>query len=173
MKRVFFDTETTGFGSSARLLEIGWVILDGNNNIQQRASYLISGQTEETPEKALAVHGITMKMCNEFGITLGDAMARFYKSIVGCDDIVAHNVSFDKGVIKNNFIKCGLLDQAKTWDETNDMTCTMKMAKATKRFEAHNLQHLYDCLYPNKEVVQDHRVMGDIMMTIDVWKKIM
>lgn len=92
------DTETTGFGSKARIVEIGVVVLDDNLEEHSRWGTLIN---PESPIPNSRIHGITDDMV---------ISAPTFREVAGqlldvLDDriLMAHNAKFDSKMITAEF----------------------------------------------------------------------
>ena len=96
------DTETTGFGKNDRILEIAVVLMDGTEIINE-------WETLVNPERDISnsdIHGITSNQVS---------MAPTFKEISSnlaslLDDriIVAHNISFDRRMLTQEFLRVNM-----------------------------------------------------------------
>ncbi len=102
---VAFDTETTGLSTRRdRIVEIAAVKFRGAETLEQRA-WLVNPHAP-IPEAARSVHGITDDMVAhapdfesvfpEFAAFAGDAV------------LLAHNATFDAGILRSELRRCGL-----------------------------------------------------------------
>lgn len=93
------DVETTGFGKSDRLVEIGIVLVDGNEIIQE-------WETLINPERDISnwdIHGITsdaVSLAPVFGEVV-DEISTFLDGRI----FVAHNISFDTRMLGQEFTR--------------------------------------------------------------------
>jgi DNA polymerase-3 subunit epsilon len=93
------DTETTGFGKTDRILEIGIVLVDGNEIVQE-------WETLINPERDISnsnIHGITSEL-----VSLAPTFSEVIDEISGFLDgriFVAHNVAFDTKMLNFEFTK--------------------------------------------------------------------
>jgi DNA polymerase-3 subunit epsilon len=93
------DTETTGFGKTDRILEIGIVLVDGNEIVQE-------WETLINPERDISnsnIHGITSEL-----VSIAPTFSEVIDEISGFLDgriFVAHNVAFDTRMLKQEFVK--------------------------------------------------------------------
>jgi len=93
------DTETTGFGKTDRILEIGIVLVDGNEIVQE-------WETLINPERDISnsnIHGITSEL-----VSLAPTFSEVIDEISGFLDgriFVAHNVAFDTKMLTFEFGK--------------------------------------------------------------------
>lgn len=94
---VVVDTETTGFGKSDRIVEIGIVLVEGNEIIQE-------WETLVNPERDISnshIHGITSNL-----VSLAPLFSEIINEISFFLDgriFVAHNIPFDSRMIEKEF----------------------------------------------------------------------
>jgi len=126
------DTETTGFGKTDRILEIGIVLVDGNEIIQE-------WETLINPERDISnsnIHGVTPEL-----VSIAPTFSEVIDEISGFLDgriFVAHNVAFDTRMLKYEFGK------ANREIEFGKPFCTlqatkMKLEKACEEYGVKNL----------------------------------
>jgi DNA polymerase-3 subunit epsilon len=126
------DTETTGFGKTDRILEIGIVLVDGNEIVQE-------WETLINPERDISnsnIHGIASEL-----VSLAPTFSEVIDEISGFLDgriFVAHNVAFDTKMLKYEFAK------AKKEIDFGIPFCTLqatklKLEKACDAFGVKNL----------------------------------
>ncbi|KAF5047250.1 putative bifunctional exonuclease/endonuclease protein [anaerobic digester metagenome] len=102
------DTETTGLPrrdragrvSWPRLVEVGWVLLDEVGAVIGEESHLVIPEGFAIPPDASEVHGITEALARHEGKPLPDVLDALEHSLVGVGLVVAHNISFDIGVLR-------------------------------------------------------------------------
>ncbi len=91
------DTETTGLGKTDRILEIGVVLVDGENIVQE-------WETLVNPERDISnssMHGITSEIVSLAPI-FSEILDEVSKLLTG-RILVAHNLPFDSRMIANEF----------------------------------------------------------------------
>jgi DNA polymerase-3 subunit epsilon len=100
MKRfAVVDTETTGFGKSDRILEIGIILVDGNEIVQE-------WETLINPERDISnsdIHGI-----NSNSVSLAPTFAEIADEILSFINgriLVAHNLPFDTRMLEMEFAR--------------------------------------------------------------------
>jgi DNA polymerase III epsilon subunit family exonuclease len=113
---VFFDTETTGLGHDAEIIEI--TILDISGGILFNQLIKPKGPIEEG---AIAIHGITNEMVAN--APSFDHFAPKIQEIFAGKNLVAHNIEYDKQRLIYEF---GRLDNIKLPD-VKSWNCTMLM----------------------------------------------
>lgn len=112
---VFGDTETTGLGSDAGIVEISWIETDENFNEISRFSSLINPQ-KPIQHGAMGVHGITQDMVTNAPTIEEFMAASAYPLIGGRKVLVAHNCSFD-------------IKFFAPWMDEPESLCTLKCAR--------------------------------------------
>lgn len=151
---VLIDTETTGFGASARLVEVAALhVRDGA--CVQRYESLVRPDIS-IPWQASRIHGITDATVRS--APREAAVVRALRDFVGNLPLVAHNASFDVTVIRGACARAGVpTPGCVVW-------CTMKLAR---RFvadaPAYNLGALARHLA--LPAVPAHRAMADVVTT--------
>ena len=111
----FFDTETTGIGKDARIIQIAWI----RKGIT-KATLIKPEGLWEMHAKAFETHGITKEKAEAEGRTLLGVMQEIKKAIDESKLIVGHNISFDIQMLGQEFARCGLPA------EFPKTSCTMK-----------------------------------------------
>lgn len=191
MRLLVFDTETTGlmdrkkgfnkyysvksteYYDKCRLVEIGWRILEGKDTKSMsevsRTSMLVKPNGYDVQSgSGFAFHNITQKECMEQGHDIGDVLKKFREACNGCDFIIAHNILFDLIVIDSeNYRETG---DSIFFNMPCQFFCTMR-GKSTSKYKPPKLSMLYKQLY-NAEMVDAHRVDGDLDATVACLKKI-
>ncbi len=94
------DVETTGFGSKDRVVEIAIVVLDENLNVVDEYDTLIDPMRDVGP---VHVHGITPTMLANAPVF--EEVATAVCSRIHNRVIVAHNLSFDQRMIRNEYLR--------------------------------------------------------------------
>ena len=110
-KVLVFDVETSGLLPKNKeeakieeypyILQISFVVFDTNGwKITKTANtYINVPQSVEITKKITELTGITREMCDK-GIQIQRALREFAKEYMECDIIVAHNINFDRQMIK-------------------------------------------------------------------------
>lgn len=131
---LFFDTETTGFAqfkkpsshpSQPHIVQIAASLVTSEQKIISQFSAIVkTPDGVSIPKEASDVHGITDEINEKYGLSPVAIMRLFHKLYSMADLLVAHNVPFDKKVIKaagHRFLDGEPFDQVETY-------CTMKAA---------------------------------------------
>ena len=110
-KVLVFDVETSGLLPKNKeeakieeypyILQISFVVFDTNGwKITKTANtYINVPQSVEITKKITELTGITRELCDK-GIQIQRALREFAKEYMECDIIVAHNINFDRQMIK-------------------------------------------------------------------------
>lgn len=102
---LFFDTETTGFPSKEKpvdIIQIGAMLQDteGDRRVLGELNTLIETK-QVVPQKLVDdVHGISNDLLRRFSMTPEAAAEPFFAMLLAADVVVAHNLAFDISVIK-------------------------------------------------------------------------
>jgi DNA polymerase III epsilon subunit-like protein len=114
------DTETNGLGTGGgvssssvrgttpRLLELAFLLVDGDGRVDRSYSHLILPEGFRVPKESSAVHGITAEMAVQEGVPARNALLSFLDAAGRAKVIVAHNARFDLGVIAGEVERHGL-----------------------------------------------------------------
>ena len=98
---LFFDTETTGLSSHKdHVVQLAWVLADKDGNIVDEGCHVIRPDGYSIPTGAANIHGITTAKACEIGQPLGSVLEKFSDAATRASIIVAHNLSFDLGILK-------------------------------------------------------------------------
>lgn len=162
-KYIILDTETTGTGELDRVIQLGYMVLDGKKDVEVQNNFCSS----DTPISigAMEVHGITQEMIE--GKTLCIDTPAYRRLIeLNSDDnyMIIHNAPFDIGMLQ----KEGFSLNMKLID-------TLRCAKHVfDDEEAHRLQYFRYKLGIYKEekaeadklgvVIKAHDAIGDVLV---------
>lgn len=100
---LFVDTETTGTGSDAHIVQLAWIFAGKAQN------RLIKPDDWTIPAEATAIHGITTEHALQHGQDAAAVFQELHLAITRCEAIVAHNASFDMRMIKQEFDRLQLV----------------------------------------------------------------
>lgn len=121
MKLVYLDTETTGLNVSGNIVQLSYLIENGNGpsgveNIYMDASYIEEQASEVTGLTIDKIHTLSGgKKFNEFA-------GQIYTDIEDAV-IIGHNSSFDVRFLKEEFRRCGVTFKPKK------VACTMEVMR--------------------------------------------
>ena len=113
MKAMILDTETTGLPKrkSAKItdndnwpyiVQFSWLICDlEKGTIENVKDYIVQiPEGMDIPPDSTKIHGITTKQMREKGHPIKDILWNFHKDLKSIQYIVAHNLNFDKTIIR-------------------------------------------------------------------------
>ena len=168
--KFIFDTETTGLPmsfskpqhtfnyDSARLIEIAYIIIDGEKNILAEKSFLIIPDNFDINNSH--IHGISSEMCIIGGVPIREALIEVEKDLNVCDTIVAHNLKFDENILLSECYRYKIGSLIDVIEEKKKI-CTMEMGKIyMKSLKNPKLTELYKHIF-EEDFVQEHRAMSD------------
>jgi len=108
-RQLIFDVETTGLLSKKsipiaeqpHILQLAFVCYDLNEQrIVQKYDSLVNIPKEvEISDFVVNLTGITKSMCEETGKPILQVLQDFYQAYMWCDELVAHNIEFDREMI--------------------------------------------------------------------------
>jgi len=159
-KRIMvFDVETTGLlpkkdpvtkampllADFPHILQLSFVIYNTQFKTIERTfdKYIRVADSVEISPKIVELTGITRELCNSpcQSITIEEALTEFYQEYYKCDRIVAHNIDFDRAMIKTEMARWGpqIIDHCPyyscifddTFNKINNINtfCTMRVGK--------------------------------------------
>ena len=172
MTTLYLDTETDGYGSfrppSQRLVQLAWIF----NKVPK--TYFIKDVVAINPE---VPHTITVSQCENEGIDFNTAFLYFYNDFVKASNIVAHNLEFDIGILKNELKvrKSQMYTSFKQHLKFQNFQCTMKdsvnICKINKKptekiprplgYKFPKLEELYYHFYKSKPDLTPHDALND------------
>lgn len=110
MKNLYYDTETTGlpfkpapvkrYGRThnsngyPRLIQIGWILTDEEDNTLSKQDYIVRPDGFSIPGDAVAINGISTDEALEKGVPLLDVLHRFSKDLRQADILIGHNLTY-------------------------------------------------------------------------------
>ena len=162
-KYIFFDTETTGPNKEDRIIQVGAMIFDENDNVEIFDELCYSDV--EMKIEAMITHGITP---DDIKDKPSFQESKFYNRIKELNNpqnyIIAHNMPFDMGMLQKENFK----PQLKTID-------TLRVARdVLEDEESHALQYLRYSLKLYKEEksaaqkydieIKAHDAIGDVLV---------
>lgn len=179
---LFFDTETTGilrgFNSQRpitdsynwpRLVQLAWMMTDKEGKVLKQQSHIIIPEGFYILDDAVAVHHITTDRARKEGQLLRVVLDEFVSDLELAEQIVCHNVDFDKGVVGAELYRHDMDYDAL---KNKPATCTMKSStdycaipkKNADGYKWPSLQELY-CKLFGHEFSDAHDALADITAT--------
>jgi DNA polymerase III epsilon subunit-like protein len=182
-----FDTETTGLPTkrltpsqnnwknwdSCRMVQLAWEVRDDENNTVSRQSYIIKPDNYTIPQRVTNIHGISTDRALTEGYDICEVIDKIINDIVtyGVTVIVAHNISFDNGVIKSEMYRYKLEDALLKW-QSPQKKCTMEMGSVPgERWP--KLSDLYKTACgPLPDNITLHDATWDAKLCADIYHKL-
>ena len=163
MIRVLFDTETTGLlKPSARdvseqpeIVEIYAVMIGDDYNPIGEFDTLIKPKIPISDELT-KIHGISNEMVAD-APTFEEIYPAFAKFMTGADELIGHNLPFDRSMVANELIRIDRLIQF-PWPRFNTCTVEMSMPIEQRRLNLSKL-HEYATGKPHEGA---HRAKADV-----------
>ena len=166
-RTIVFDTETTGLllhpqaalERQPRIIEFGAVLLE-DGAVVHDINLLINPQQELSAE-ITKITGMTdddLRGKPPFAEVLPFIKAAF----AGCDLVVAHNLSFDRGMLRTELRRCGVTDFP--WPQKG--ICTVELFRELFGRRP-NLKVLYQHVM-GKPLDQTHRASGDVSALVEI-----
>lgn len=166
---LFIDTETTGLGDDAEIVEI--CIIDSHGFIMLNT---LIKPTKPIPDEAIAIHGITNEMV---------AFAPAWTDICGAVEelfrrfgFVIYNADYDIRLIKQTYAINGRGSDAAPWMLAAHSVCAMNLYAEYRgepgRFNGYKWHKLVDAAAHEGVKVegQAHRALADCKMTLGIVK---
>lgn len=179
---LIFDTETTGFPvkgqprehpAQARLVQVGWVVLDVNfREISCFKSLIQLPSGKLIADGARAAHGINEADCHRYGIPAKPVMDVYNELWLKSKKVVAHNLNFDRQLIDiENEDTLGL-----DWSDQK-CVCTMHLMTPVCKIEQltragykwPKLQEAYQYLF-KEEFKGAHDALSDVRATARIFQ---
>lgn len=158
---IVFDTETTGFSNTSKVIELGYIIYSKSGTEVKRFSTLIK-YNPPLVIKNSHIHKIKSRDLIERGRDLIDVLEYFLRDIKHCDTIVAHNIAFDLRMLRATaYDVCRELIEAL---DDIQVICTIKLSKTyLNRTKAIKLSELYNTIF-DEDYEQTHSALDDTRM---------
>ena len=148
-KYIIIDTETSGIGNCAEVVEICAISLEGKVLIES----FFNPKGIISPE-AIDIHGLTREILQQKGAVTWDACASEISQLFADKIIIAYNASFDKKMIGQTAALYG-------FDSPIEETfCIMR------------LRQLYSGSQNTEKLNGDHTAKGDCLRTLDLLNEI-
>jgi len=153
---VFVDTETTGLGPDARIVEIAAIKTTSSGQAIGEFSTLVNCGIPIPPE-VTKIHSITDEMCKNAPHS-ASALAMFF-DFLGDATIIAHNLPFDTRMIHQDRMRCFPLYTANDTIKRKS-SCTLSFArKKFPHFKNYKLETLAG--FFNIDTNRGHRALDD------------
>lgn len=176
MKLLFFDTETTGKAKNInasvenlsnwpRVVQLAWQVYDEKLNLIEEHDFIVKPNEFVIPSEASAIHKITTEIAYKFGVELNQVLEQFYNAVNDADLLIAHNFSFDYGVMGSELLRNGFSNILNSKESICTMKSTTEFCKipGPYGYKWPTLQELYFILF--KESFNAHNALDDIRAT--------
>jgi DNA polymerase III subunit epsilon len=188
---VFYDTETSGIPlwndpsedpRQPHILHLVAIKTDLDLNELDVIDMLIKpeGYTVDEDGEAFKVNGITQAMLDEKGISPEEAVDRFLAATEEANQVIGHNESFDRRMVRIALKRAGREAEADAWKEQGKFFCTMwksvslcaiPKAEGKKGFKTPSLSEAYKH-FTGKDLNNAHKAVEDVRATIEVYRGI-
>lgn len=120
---LFFDTETTGTGSSARVTQLAFILTDKDGNIIKEYESLVKPDGWKVPKQKFFIdNNMSTERCEKYGVPIAEVMEHFAEALSKCEYKIAHNIQFDNRMMLNEIKIFGATGKAFT---SKNQFCTM------------------------------------------------
>lgn len=172
MKRLYFDTETTGtvpkaptpLGQMPHIVQIAAILVDDKLGELANLNCIIQPDHWSVPAGAAAIHGITTDCAIAFGVPIKSALSLFSSLLAVSDQLIAHNIAFDTRVYAAEITR--LAQRNRACDLPN--ICTMllcepicKIPGNSGKFKWPKLEEAYSFFF-NEPIVNAHDALADV-----------
>jgi DNA polymerase III epsilon subunit-like protein len=173
MKRLYFDTETTGLPhrsedvpleSCPHIVQFAAILIDDDEGEVASINVIIQPNDWIVPEEAARVHGITTEKALAFGIPIKVAMAAFSNFCRQSDQLVAHNIQFDARLARYEFDRIGIISPHSRLPHFCTMQATTELCKLPGKFGKYKWPKLieaYRHLF-NEGFEGEHDALADV-----------
>lgn len=176
MIALFFDTETTGFKHGdfmPEIVQIGAILQNTDTKRVLAEINLICNPENPIPQEVSEIHGITDEVAKAYGVPQEAAESLFGLLAMQADEVVAHNIQFDMGILRDRWTMVHAVLAPKT------QFCTMRNLsgfadiprKHAGRNEYTKLAHAYKYFF-GSDFENAHDAMADVRACRDVYFKI-
>ena len=172
---LFVDTETTGLPDNyssvnpyrnVRLIQIAWIIFDGNGKKLIKRDFIVKPDGFEIPESSSKIHRISNSLAISCGKSITKVLLEFNDAIRSCKYIVAHNLEFDYNVLISEFNKARISTTIQNLTKicTKESTIDYCGIVTSKGYKWPSLSELYKKIF-NEEIKEAHNAVLDIEAT--------
>jgi len=197
MKVLVFDTETTGLiipiykgglrvNEYPYILQLAWVLYDVEKNsmIASHDHIIKLPDGMKIPEDSITFHGITQDIMEKSGEKINSVLRTFITHLKIADYVVAHNISFDKSVIREEFSRNGIVNHFDVLSAKKVFYCTMKeseelcnlmvadLVNGGKRRKYPKLEELHKFLF-KQDLKNLHNAYNDVIVCFRCFYKLM
>jgi len=214
MRILFFDTETNGLPPRDRstlisdvdkwphIVQLAWQYWDFTDSepvcLSSRCEIIKPSETLEWNEESAAIHNISKTQALATGIPANELFAAFVETATNANIIVAHNLAFDRSILKAAIVRENP-SASFLWWPSHDY-CTMentkalcklpsksKFPKASDPYKWPTLGELHTFLFGNNDGFKFHSADADVdcmvkcflelvkrkHVPIDTWRRVL
>lgn len=142
MKRLYFDTETTGFPQKPNtpdeacphIVQLAAILVDDAEGEVASMNVIVRPEGWTVPKEAADVHGITTEKAEAFGIPIKVALATFSNLVRVSEQVVAHNFEFDRKLVAYEVDRLGRIHRIEEKPQFCTMLATVDLCKLPGRY---------------------------------------
>lgn len=199
MRILFFDTETNGLPPRDRsalisdvekwphIVQLAWQFWDFTNPdavcLEKRCEIIKPPETLEWNEVSAGIHGISKAKALEVGVPASELFAAFVAVASTANVIVAHNLAFDRSILKAAMVRENPSASFLWWPShdycTMDSTKAMcklpsksKFPKASDPYKWPTLGELHSFLFGNNDGFKLHSADGDVNCMVKCFQEL-
>lgn len=166
-----FDTETSGLPrgrdpkkvanyDSARLVSVSWRVLDSGMGLVLQKDKLVRPVGFYVSPESTAIHGITHDYAISHGEPVVNVLKELHEDLCKCKVLVAHNISFDIGIVQSEAYRSDYVALATVFDNL-EKYCTMEQGKKLLQLRKRpKLAELHKLLY-EQDITNAHSAEYD------------
>lgn len=193
--KIIFDIETSGLPitqgfcnfyppnqldkyDKSRIIEISMMKIDNNNKIDSTLTLLI--KPKDFYITNTNIHGISHRYAVNNGQPIIDVLSQIDNFMQNCDTLIAHNIEFDYNILLSECYRVRMNSLIEKLMKVSKV-CTMKIGfdlikkqlddKFHPFLKAPKLIDLHKFLYPNSNIVQNHRAEDDTQLCYECYIK--
>jgi DNA polymerase III epsilon subunit-like protein len=184
---LYFDTETNGLPTDRkaltrdvekwpRVIQIAWQLWEYGESDERKcissASYIITPSHDIVwNAESEAIHKISKARAMKEGVSQNHALEQFKYAASMAHVLVAHNLAFDKSVVRAEYYRMNTTEEFTWWPpaeyctmEYTKMLCKLpsKYTKPHDPYKNPRLGELYSFLYGKVADVEFHNAAGDV-----------
>ena len=169
---LFFDTETTGIKRyQDHLVQLAWFLVDSDGDVLSENEWIVKPRGYTIPNRAEQVHGISTSHARLHGIELEEVLNLFAEDAKQSQFIVAHNISFDCGILETAYASCKLKSPLGGLHRIDTMTlstdwCQLPKLNGWSGFKRPSLEELHFRLF-GRGFDNAHTAMADTQAVMD------
>lgn len=164
---LFFDTETTGTGKSARVVQLAWLLTDQTGYELSKGNVIIRPDGYTIPPETTKIHGISTEFAKEHGQPIISALKAFQLDLLRAHTVVAHNLSFDLRMLNGELERACLpnfVPSSRVCTMMETVTWCRIPGRGRAAYKRPKLQELYFRLF-GKQFKNAHDALVDVRAT--------